>query len=210
VFDRLCKQFGIDHRLIPPRHPQTNGMVERFNGRISDIVNQTRFGSTAELESTLRNYVKIYNHNIPQRALNHQTPIQALKECQEKQPTLFVTRVYNQAGLDTYGPNNRVDINLSRNLRPKMIYPASDAGRCSVRGNQGAAKRGVSVNNELNAASLRSARARGSSTYVSEPARSGHVGRPISSAYRHNHYHLNDIVVVLVTIPTGYGFALLW
>ncbi len=34
-------------------------MVERFNGRISDIVNQTRFGSAAELESTLRNYVKI-------------------------------------------------------------------------------------------------------------------------------------------------------
>lgn len=55
------------------RHPQTNGMVERFNGRISEIVNQTRFASAAELESTLYNYVKIYNHNIPQRALKHQT-----------------------------------------------------------------------------------------------------------------------------------------
>ncbi len=58
-------------------------MVERFNGRISDIVNQTRFGSAAELESTLRNYVKIYNNSIPQRALKHQTPIQALKEWHE-------------------------------------------------------------------------------------------------------------------------------
>ena len=100
IFDRLCERFEIEHRLIPPRHPQTNGMVERFNGRISDIVNQTRFGSAAELESTLRNYVKIYNHNIPQRALKHQTPIQALKEWQEKRPTLFVKRVYNQTGLD--------------------------------------------------------------------------------------------------------------
>ena len=54
-------------------------MVERFNGRISDIVNQTSLGSAVELESTLRNYVKIYNHNIPQRALKHQTPVQALK-----------------------------------------------------------------------------------------------------------------------------------
>jgi len=102
VFDRLCKQFQIEHRLIPPRHPQTNGMVERFNGRISDIVSQTRFGSRAELESTLRNYLKIYNHNIPQRALKHRTPIQALKDWQEKMPDLFVKRVYNQAGLDTY------------------------------------------------------------------------------------------------------------
>ena len=100
VFDRLCKQFEIEHRLIPPGHPQTNGMVERFNGRISDIVNQTRFGSAAELESTLRNYVKIYNHNIPQRALKHHTPIQALKDWQEKRPNLFVKRVYNQTGLD--------------------------------------------------------------------------------------------------------------
>lgn len=101
VFDVLCKQFAIEHRLIPPRRPQTNGMVERFNGRISEIVNQTRFGSAAELESTLRNYVKIYNHNIPQRTLQHQTPIQALKKWQQEKPDLFIKRVYNQAGLDS-------------------------------------------------------------------------------------------------------------
>ena len=100
VFDRLCEQFEIEHRLIPPRHPQTNGMVQRFNGRISEIVNQTRFASAVELESTLRSYLKIYNNNIPQRAFWHQTPIQALKNWQQKKPDLFVKRVYNQAGLD--------------------------------------------------------------------------------------------------------------
>ena len=101
VFDVQCKRSAIEHRLIPPGHPQTNGMVERFNGRISEIVNQTRFGSAAELESTLRNYVKIYNHSIPQRALKHQTPIQALKKWQLEKPDLFLKRVYNQAGLDS-------------------------------------------------------------------------------------------------------------
>ncbi len=35
-FDRLCADLGIEHRLTRPRTPQTNGMVERFNGRISD------------------------------------------------------------------------------------------------------------------------------------------------------------------------------
>ena len=35
-FDRLCADRGIEHRLTRPRTPQTNGMVERFNGRISD------------------------------------------------------------------------------------------------------------------------------------------------------------------------------
>ena len=37
AFDLQCKAQGIEHRLAPPRHPQTNGMVERFNGRISEV-----------------------------------------------------------------------------------------------------------------------------------------------------------------------------
>jgi transposase InsO family protein len=35
VFDQACAEHTIEHRLIPPRKPQTNGMVERFNGRIA-------------------------------------------------------------------------------------------------------------------------------------------------------------------------------
>ena len=99
-FDVRCKALGIEHRLCPPRHPQTNGMVERFNGRISEVVSQTRFTSAAELEATLTNYVKTYNHLIPQRALNHLSPVQALKKWQADKPDLFVKRVYNQTGLD--------------------------------------------------------------------------------------------------------------
>jgi transposase InsO family protein len=100
-FDKSCADLNIEHRLAPPRHPQTNGMVERFNGRISEIVSQTRFSSAAELESTLMRYLSTYNHNIPQRALNHQTPIQALKTWKADKPDLFKKRVMNLPGLDT-------------------------------------------------------------------------------------------------------------
>ncbi len=99
-FDQQCQQAGIEHRLCPPRHPQTNGMVERFNGRISDILATTRFDGRADLETTLKSYLQLYNHHLPQRSLNHQTPIQALKDWQLKHPDLFVRRVYDQAGLD--------------------------------------------------------------------------------------------------------------
>ena len=102
VFDASCAQMGIVHRLSPPRHPQTNGMVERFNGRISEVVKQTRFASAAELQTTLTLYLKTHNHHIPQRALKHQTPIQALQKWHEKKPDLFVKRVYNQEGFDNY------------------------------------------------------------------------------------------------------------
>lgn len=43
-----------EHRLAPPRHPQTNGMVERFNGRINELLQQTRFDCRADLETALR------------------------------------------------------------------------------------------------------------------------------------------------------------
>jgi hypothetical protein len=75
--------------------------VERFNGRISEILCQTRFGSADELESALRNYLKIYNNNIRQQALTHQAPIQALQNWRQLKPDFFVTRIYNQTSLDT-------------------------------------------------------------------------------------------------------------
>lgn len=31
LFDKACEQHHVEHRLIRPGHPQTNGMVERFN-----------------------------------------------------------------------------------------------------------------------------------------------------------------------------------
>ena len=102
AFDQECAQQGVEHRLIPPRHPQTNGMVERFNGRISEVVQQTRFASAAELEKTLYAYLTVYNHHIPQKALKHQTPIQALKIWQQNKPGIFVKKVYDHAGLDIY------------------------------------------------------------------------------------------------------------
>jgi transposase InsO family protein len=93
--------MDIEHRLAPPHHPQTNGMMERFNGRISELLKQTRFDSRADLETTLLNYLKLYNHHIPQRAIDSKTPIQALKEWKQKKPDLFVKRVYDQTRLDT-------------------------------------------------------------------------------------------------------------
>ena len=100
AFDRRCVELGVEHRLCPPRHPQTNGMVERFNGRISEVINQTRFKSAEELETMLKHYLATYNHRIPQRALNHLSPVQALKKWQAKRPELFNKRVYELAGLD--------------------------------------------------------------------------------------------------------------
>jgi len=102
-FDVRCKALKIEHRLCPPRHPQTNGMVERFNARVGEVLGQTRFKTAAQLHSTLFNYARAYNHQIPQRALNHLTPIQALKNWHSNSPHLFKKRVHDLPGLDSSG-----------------------------------------------------------------------------------------------------------
>ena len=100
AFAIACTELAIEHRLSPPRHPQTNGMVERFNGRISELIRQTYLANAAELDTTLYSYLKLYNHHIPQRAIDGKTPIQALKKWQQEKPDLFLKRVYDQTGLD--------------------------------------------------------------------------------------------------------------
>lgn len=102
AFDLVCANFSIDHCLIRARHRQTDGMIERFNGRISDLVRQTRFVSAAKLESKFTRNLATYNHSIPQRALHHQTPIQAHKAWRKSPPDLFVKNVYEHAGLDSF------------------------------------------------------------------------------------------------------------
>ncbi len=79
-FDQLCQALGIEHRLTPPRRPQTNGMVERFNGRIAEVLATHRFNSAQDLETTLLRYAWLYNHHLPQQALGHVTPIEAMKK----------------------------------------------------------------------------------------------------------------------------------
>ncbi|ASJ25648.1 DDE-type integrase/transposase/recombinase [Laribacter hongkongensis] len=68
--DRLCTALEIEHRLARPRTLQTNGVVERFNGRISEVLVTHRFGSGQDPSSvTLERYVLLYNQHLPQLAL---------------------------------------------------------------------------------------------------------------------------------------------
>ena len=100
-FDQLCASLGIEHRLTKPRSPQTNGMVERFNGRISEVLATHHFNSAEDLSQTLLRYVALYNHQLPQTALKSKTPYQTLKEWYASHPHLFHRRPYDRAGCDS-------------------------------------------------------------------------------------------------------------
>ena len=101
-FDQLCEALGIEHRLTKPRTPQTNGMVERFNGRIADVLRTHHFNNAEDMSQTLMRYVTLYNHQLPQSALKSQTPMQAMKDWYDSHPHLFHKKPqYNRQGPNT-------------------------------------------------------------------------------------------------------------
>ena len=77
-------------------------MVERFNGRIEDVLQSHHFHSGEDLEQTILRYVHLYNSQLPQSVLKGRTPIGALKDWHHRRPELFKKRPYNHAGCDIH------------------------------------------------------------------------------------------------------------
>ena len=101
-FDRLCQELGIEHWLTKPRTPRTNGMAERFNGCIADVLKTHRLSNREDLELTLLFYVALYNHQLPKSALKSKTPLQTMKEGYQSHRQLFHMRPYDHLGCKTY------------------------------------------------------------------------------------------------------------
>jgi len=133
AFDRVCSDNRIEHRLIKPRRPQTNGMIKHFNGRIADVLRTHRFDSTASLQAILKRFVYLYNHHIPQKGLLNKTPLQMLKQWRAQKPHLFKKNPCNHPGPDTYqsvavlGMRNGTSQSPFRPALGRQLVRAADA-----------------------------------------------------------------------------------
>ena len=76
-------------------------MVERFNGRIEEVLQSHHFRSGEELEATLHRYVWLYNQQLPQSTLGSKSPLQAMKDWHKLEPKLFTKQPYYLPGCDT-------------------------------------------------------------------------------------------------------------
>jgi hypothetical protein len=76
-------------------------MVERFNGRVEEVLRSHHFHSGEELETTLHRYVRLYNHQLPQSDLGSKSPMRAMKDWQELKLGLFKKQPYHLPGCDT-------------------------------------------------------------------------------------------------------------
>ncbi len=79
AFARACAELGAEYRHTRPYSPHTNGMVERFNGRVGGEVLGITIWSHQQLERLLRGFNAAYNARR-QRVLDGKTPDQVVAE----------------------------------------------------------------------------------------------------------------------------------
>lgn len=96
AFAKTCADLGAQYRHTKPRTPQTNGMVERFNSRISSEVLRINIYSHRALEQVLRGFNAAYNARR-QRVLDSKTPDQIVAERLKATPTLAKTKPQGRA-----------------------------------------------------------------------------------------------------------------
>jgi Integrase core domain len=75
LFDRICRENGIEHLLTAPRSPTTTGTIERFH-RTMRLEFDTRrvFGSLKAAQQALDEWVEHYNDQRPHQSLDGATP----------------------------------------------------------------------------------------------------------------------------------------
>lgn len=75
LFDRICRENGVEHLLTQPHSPTTTGKIERFH-RTMRIEFDTRqvFSSLAVAQQALDEWVTYYNTERPHQSVGDQPP----------------------------------------------------------------------------------------------------------------------------------------
>jgi transposase InsO family protein len=78
LFDRICRENGITHRLTAVRSPTTTGKIERFHGtfRRELLDDHDPFDSITHAQAVIDTWVTGYNIDRPHQALDMAPPIQ--------------------------------------------------------------------------------------------------------------------------------------
>jgi transposase InsO family protein len=101
-FELACAQNDIDHRLTKPRHPWTNGQVERMNRTIKEAtVKRYHYDSHDQLRKHLADFIAAYNFGRRLKTLKGLTPYEAICKAWLKEPYRFTSDPTHQ----TPGPN---------------------------------------------------------------------------------------------------------
>ena len=101
-FELACAQLDIEHRLTKPRHPWTNGQVERMNRTIKEAtVKRFHYGSHEQLRLHLADFLAAYNFARRLKTLRGLTPFEVICNTWTEEPHRFKINPLHQLP----GPN---------------------------------------------------------------------------------------------------------
>jgi transposase InsO family protein len=89
-FEAACADLDIEHRLTKPRHPWTNGQVERMNRTIKDAtVKRFHYASHDQLRQHLADFAAAYNFGRRLKTLKGLTPYEFICKQWTSEPKRF-------------------------------------------------------------------------------------------------------------------------
>jgi transposase-like protein len=90
IFDRICQENGITHKLTRPYHPWTNGQAERMNRTVKDAtVKVFHYPDLDGLKAHVLAFVTAYNFAKHLKRLRWRTPFQAVCDAWTRDPAPF-------------------------------------------------------------------------------------------------------------------------
>jgi hypothetical protein len=90
IFDRACREHGIEHLLTKVKHPWTNGQVERMNRTIKDAtVKRFHYDNHDQLRSHLQDFLNAYNFARRLKTLAGLTPYEFICKIWTSEPQRF-------------------------------------------------------------------------------------------------------------------------
>ena len=103
AFEYACALTDIDHRLTKPKHPWSNGQVERMNRTIKDAtVRRFHYDDHEQLRGHLDAFIQAYNFAKRLKTLKGLTPYEVICKCWTSQPERFILNPLQQMpGLNT-------------------------------------------------------------------------------------------------------------
>jgi hypothetical protein len=103
IFDRVCREHRIDHRLTKVKHPWTNGQVERMNRTIKEAtVKRFHYDDHDQLRQHLADFILAYNFGRRLKTLKGLTPYEHICKCWTNEPERFTLNpIHQMPGLNT-------------------------------------------------------------------------------------------------------------
>jgi len=104
LFDRICYQLRIEHRLTKVNHPWTNGQVERMNRTIKEApVKRYYYETHEQLKAHLNLFLTTYNFARRLKTLKGLTAYEYIvKWWQNDKERFKINPNHHTLGLNTY------------------------------------------------------------------------------------------------------------